>query len=504
MLCTAASRLLGYVKIALVAMVWGATGQADALWATFAIPNDLRKLFAEGAFSSAFIPVLSTTLVEDPSGERARMLARRLFTFQLLILAPLVGLSVAFPRPFIDVLTAFRGESTVALSAELFRWMFSYILLVSVSATVMAVLNSHQSFVVPALSPLVFSLAVIAGILLLGRALGPYAMALGVVVGGLAQLAFQVPAYLRRGYGLRPALGFRDPDLRRALGLWLPFLASASIFTLNQIVARLFASGLDDGSVSAINYSVTVLQLPVGLFTASVMTVLFPAMSRQAAVSDREGLRGTVAQGLQLLTVLLVPSTVYLVGFGREVIAVALQRGAFTAEATDMASRALTAYAAGLVCLGLYTFLQRYFYSLKDFRTPILSALCICGVDIALSLILKETPLRVAGLAVANSVAFAAGMVWLAVAARRRLGRLEGRAWLGVTARTLVACVPMTGLVVWYRTSFPDLWRGGSRWATVGIAVGFTAVLVAVTLGMMLALRVPHVKELLTRARRAP
>jgi putative peptidoglycan lipid II flippase len=504
MACTAVSRLFGFVKIALIGALFGASGNGDVVNVVFAIPNDLRKLFAEGAFSSAFIPVLSSANVEDPSGGRARRLARHLLTFQTLILAPLVALSVVAPQLFVHLLLDFAEPEKVALSAGLLRWMFSFILIVSLSATLMAVLNTHQSFVIAALSPLVFSVAIIACMLLLRNALGPYAVAVGVVVGGIGQLVFLLPAYLRKSYDLRPALDFASPDFRRALGLWVPFVASASVFTINQMVARWFASGLEDGSVSAISNSVVFLQLPLGVFTASVMTVLFPRMSREAAAGDTAALRETVSSGIEFLTVLLVPSAIFLTLYGREVIAVALQRGKFDAAGTLLAARALTGYAVGLLSLGLYQFLQRLSYSVKDYRTPLAGAVLVAAVDVGCSLVLKETPLRVAGLAYSNAIAFTVGLGFLWIAARRRLGRLGGTTWISTFARTAVGSAPMVALLLGVRRLWPNLGRGGSTLSSAGAVVGVTLLCIAVTLGMYVFLRVPYVRELVRfRGRRS-
>jgi len=143
MVCTAGSRLFGGVRQVLINYYFGGAGAADAMNVVFGIPNNMRKLFAEGAFSSAFIPVLSTTLTEDPTGERPRSLVRTLIAFQLLVLAPLVALSLAFPRAFVDMLFVFRDQGRAEMASQLMRWMFNYILLVSLSSLVMAVLNSH-------------------------------------------------------------------------------------------------------------------------------------------------------------------------------------------------------------------------------------------------------------------------------------------------------------------------------------------------------------------------
>ena len=499
MVCTAISRLFGFIKQALISYYFGASGNADALNAVFNIPNNLRKLFAEGAFSSAFIPVLSSAIATDASGERPRALVRNLVAFQLLLLVPLVALGLAFPRIFMEIINPFSDPSKIPVAAQLFRWMFNYILFVSLSAVVMAVLNSHGSFTIPALSPLLFSLAIVLSIVFLNRRLGVFSMGIGVLVGGILQLIFQFPALRRQGYDFRPDFRFSNPDFVRTAKLWVPYLASASIVTVNQLVAQFFASGLEDGSVSAVANSVMFLQIPIGIFTASISTVLFPAMSRQAARNDVEGLRGSVAYGMEFLVVLLVPSAVLLFLFGREVISAALQRGRFTSQGTLMASRVLSGYAVGLVSIGLYNFLQRLFYSLKNFRAPLVSAAFIAVIDILLSLVLKETPLRVSGLAYANSIAFTAGFILLAALARRRLGRIGAGRILVTFAKSLLASVPMGVLLVAFVRIKPAVWvHGGSVEGILWVAA-VVLVSLALTVAMYALLRVPFLSELWRR-----
>lgn len=503
MACTAASRLLGYVKMALINAYIGASGPADVVNIIFNVPNSLRKLFAEGAFSAAFIPMLSSTLAEDASGEGARRLVRSLAAFLLLALGPLVALSLLAPDLFLSLLTDFPDAARIPLARVLLRWEFSYILFVSLSALVQAVLNTHGRFTVPALSPLVFSLAVIIGLVFFHDRLGPVVMGVGVFVGGVLQLAVQLPALARLGYRLVPSFRFSDPAFRETLALWLPFVASASVFALNQFVAQRFASGLEDGSVTAIANAVTVMNLPIGIFSASVMTVLFPKLSGQAARGETEGLRGTVAYGFEFLLALLVPSTAALAIFGREIIAVAFQRLRFGPADTLFTYPVLVGYAIGLASLSLYQFLQRLYYSLKDYRTPLASALLVAVVDIGLSLWLKETRLRAAGLAVANSAAFTVGLVFLAVLARRRIGPYGGRRILAGAGKAVAASLPLAGLLAASRTLWPDLWRAGGSLANAGRVVAILALGVLATLAMFALLRMPFVTELL-RSRRKP
>jgi putative peptidoglycan lipid II flippase len=503
MLCTAASRVFGYVRQALFSFYFGASGAADAMNAVFNIPNNLRKLFAEGAFSSAFIPVLSTAITEDPSGRRPRELVASLSGFLLVVLLPLVGLSIAFPRLFVDVLLRFVDPGKIETAVRLMRWMFNYILLVSLSALVMAVLNSHGSFTVPALSPLLFTAATVLSLLFFNGRLGILAMGVGVLAGGVLQLAFQLPAFHRLGYSLRPSLRFRNPDFVRTVKLWVPYLASASIVTINQFIATLFASGLEDGSVSAVANSVMFLQIPIGIFTTSVATVVFPKMSRQAAQGDTAGLRESVSYGVQFILVLLIPSSILLALYGREIIAATMQRGRFTPGNTVMATRALIGYSVGLVAMGMYTFLLKFFNSLKSFVVPLVSAAFIAAVDILLSLYLKDTRLRVSGLAYANSIAFAAGTVLLAVLARRKLGKIGLGPILSVVGRSLVGCLPMTALLIAAQRFLPDLWlRAGSFGGTLAVA-GVAAGCVVLTVAAYAALRIPFLSDLLKRRRKA-
>ncbi|MGA2479316.1 MAG: murein biosynthesis integral membrane protein MurJ [Spirochaetia bacterium] len=503
MACTAASRLFGYVRQALISIYFGDAGAADVMNAVFTIPNNLRKLFAEGAFSAAFIPVLSSTIAEDPSGGRSRELVRTLVAFQVVVLLPLVALSLIFPRTFVNLFTQFQDPAKIEMGIELMRWMFNYILLVSFSALVMAVLNTHGNFTVPALSPLMFTLATVLALFFFHGSLGIVAQGVGVLVGGVLQLVCQLPAFRRHGYAFRPSFRFRNPDFIKTARLWLPYLASASIVAINQYIATIFASGLEDGSVTAIANSVMFLQIPLGIFMTSVSTVLFPKMSRQAVDNDREGLRGSVSYGVQFIIILLVPSAVLLCLFGREIIAATIQRGHFRPQGTFLAARALTAYGLGLVSMGLYNFLQKLFNSFKSFIVPVGSAGLIAVIDIVLSLILKETPLRVSGLAYANSIAFTAGMVALGIIARRRLGGIGMKAITLTLGKAVIGSLPMAALLLIFRWWKPDLWmHGGSLQATLLIAAA-VAMGVALTIGMYAALRVPFLTDLFRRRRPA-
>ncbi|HOV63730.1 MAG TPA: murein biosynthesis integral membrane protein MurJ, partial [Spirochaetia bacterium] len=331
MVCTFVSRLLGFVRTAVTTAIYGASGTADVINLTFAVPNNLRKLLAEGALSSAFIPVLSETLVTEKDPSIARKLVRNIISFQLLILVPLCILSILWARPLIVfVLTQFTDPEQIDLSVALFRWFINYLILISVSAAMMGILNSHGKFFLPAFTPILFSVSVIGFILGFRQELGVYAMAVGVIVGGIAQIAFQYPLYRKLGYDFLPSFSFNTERFKRIIKQWLPLVATSSIFIITEQVSFRFASGLEEGSASAISNALVFWQLPFGIFSASITTVLFPQMSRQAALKDTDGLRNSIQYGLNFLLVLLVPSAVVLSFFGKEIISVAYQRGMFT------------------------------------------------------------------------------------------------------------------------------------------------------------------------------
>jgi putative peptidoglycan lipid II flippase len=414
---------------------------------------------------------------------------------------PLVALSLAFPRFFVVTLLHFSDPVKVATAAQLMRWMFNYILLVSLSSISMAILNTHGKFVIPALAPLAFTLATVIPLIFFHGTWGVIAMGVGVCVGGFLQLFFQLPGMRRLGYPLLPSFDFRNPDFTRTAGLWLPYLASASIVAINQFVAQRFASGLEDGSVTAISNAVMFFQIPIGIFTASVATVTFPRMSRQVVTGDTKALRGTVSYGIEALIVLLVPSTILLCLFGREIIAAAVQRGHFTTDNTLMAARTLVGYSVGILSMGVYTLLQRLFNSYKSFSVPLVSAAGIAVVDITLSLILKETPLRVTGLAYANSIAFTLGCVYLLVLARKRLGGIGLRPILFTTGKTALGCAPMTVLLILFNRWQPSLWLNGGRLRSTAIIAAVIVACVSITLLMYILLRIPFLNDLLHKRR---
>ncbi len=491
MICTLVSRLLGFLRIAVITAVFGATGKADIINLTFSIPNNFRKLLAEGALSSAFIPVLSASIHNDGSLETSRKIVQNIITFQLFILIPFCLLSIIFSDTLVSrVFSEFSDPEQIDLASSLFSWFILYLLFVSISAAMMGVINSHNKFFIPAVTPTLFSISLIAAILLLHPYLDVYAMVIGVLVGGVAQIAFQYPQFRRLGYGFRLNAAFNNPEFKNIMRRWLPVLATSSIFTITQTIAFRFATGLEDGSTSALTNALVFYQLPYGLFSASVTTVLFPRMSKQAAAQNMEGLNDSLQYGLRFLLILLVPSALVLSLNGREIIAVAIQRGQFTADNTVMTAEVLTGYCYGLYSVGAYNFTQRFFYSLGNYRTPLAISFFVALLDIGFSLWLKETPLRVAGLSIANSISFTAGLVFLLLSAKRLTGSLHMKRLLLTLGKIIVSLIPVYLFNRIFIAITGTWWVQGSTMINLGRLLIFIAVDLGVILGLYRLFRV--------------
>ncbi|MBN1799012.1 MAG: murein biosynthesis integral membrane protein MurJ [Spirochaetales bacterium] len=457
MICTFISRILGFLRIFVISLIVGGKGAADVINGVFNLPNNLRKLFAEGALSSAYIPTLSSAVIEDDSGERPRGIARNLISFLLVILVPLVIAAAVFARPLVHILLHFDDPHKMDMAVDLFRWVFSYILFISLSAVLMGALNAKNSFIIPAITPILFSICVISSIIFLYGSLGIFALAVGILAGGVAQILFQLPLYFKKDYDIKPDFRFNNKDFKQILKKWAPALFSSAIFAINQVIAIYLASYLEDGSVTALSNAVVFIQLPLGIFSNSIITVLFPRMSRQAALNNIQGLRESMSYGLRFIFILLIPSTLVLIFLGNDIIRVLLQYGKFTAQDTARTSWVLAGYALGLFSAGALFLCQRFFYSFKDFRSPAIVAIVIVGIDIFFSIILMNTPLRVAGLAVANSIAFTVGMILLLVLAKRRLERFYGRKILITSIKTLIAMIPLAGIILIYQYVIKDV-----------------------------------------------
>jgi len=473
MCCTLVSRILGFVRTAAIGAIFGAGGAADVINLVFNIPNNLRKLLAEGALSTAFIPELSREIARDPSGSGSAELARSVLGLQSLIILPILLLALLFPEQLLFIFEKFDDPDKKELSIILFRWIMPYLLLVSISAIMMAVHNTHDKFFIPAATPIVFSLCVIASIFAGNNYWGPLSIGFGVLLGGMAQIIVQYPSYRKLGYSLLPSFDFRNPAFRGVMRKWAPMLLTSSLFAVNNQVAMLLASFLPDKSTSSLAYAIVFFQLPFGLFSASITTVLYPRMSRQAVSGDRKALLESLSFGYRNLWALLIPSAMVLIFLGEPIVSIAFQRRAFNYSDTVLTARVLAAYSVGMPFIGLFNITQRSLYAMGEVRKPLYCALATVALDIGLSVFFVfVTDGSSVSLAWANSLSFLFGSVLMFIVMNITSG-------FNLNKRTLITFLKVgistfAGFLVmlfFFRLLGTGWWETGSSWTGLAYLV---------------------------------
>ncbi len=389
-----------------MAYYFGAGMATDAFVTAFRIPNLLRDMFAEGALSSAFVPVFKDKLVQNDRAE-AFALANVVLGVLLLVVGAIVALGiVASPAIIYVTANGFTEDmDKFHLTVDLTRIMFVYLLLVSLAALVMGMLNSFGRFGIPAVSPALFNTGIILAVIIMYRWFDQpaYTLAIGVVIGGIAQLGIQVPPLIKLGFKVRPRVNFFDPAFQRIMGLIGPMIAGMSAGRVNILLSTLLASFLIEGAISYLNYAYRLMHFPLGVFAVALGTVALPKASELASRKDTEGLGRSFTQTLNLNMLVVVPSAVFLVVIGYRVVDLLYNWGAFTD--TDAANTALTLahYSYGLIGFAGVRVVVPYYYACSDSKRPMKFSIISVLVNMALYWPMIEL-LSFAGLAAATSI----------------------------------------------------------------------------------------------------
>jgi len=424
MLATLLSRVLGLAREVVIAAYFGASGQYDAFSIAYTIPHFLRQLLAEGALSTAFIPVFTYYLTKK-SKEEAWKLANIVFSLLVIVLLIVLAVGILFAPLLVRGLTVANFKNDIEklnLTISLTRIMFPFLGFISLAALTMGMLNSHQHFLWPAIAPIMLSITEIIFIVVLSPSLGNpiYAAALGVLVGGMGQWLIQVPSVVKRGFRFKFIPSLDHPGIKEILRLMGPVALGLAVTQLNILVDRKLASGLIEGSISAMQYATRLIQLPYGVFGIAISTVSLPLFAKQVAEDDISGLKDSLSEAIRLIFFILLPSAVGLMVLRYPLIRLIFQRHLFTPQDTAITAIALFYYSFGLFGYGTVHLLNRLFYALGDTKSPMIIGAFSVGLNIVLNLILIG-PMKVGGLALATSVAGIVNMLILFWLAQHRL-----------------------------------------------------------------------------------
>ncbi|MCX6356617.1 MAG: murein biosynthesis integral membrane protein MurJ [Candidatus Aureabacteria bacterium] len=501
-MATLLSRVLGLIRDMVILRMFGPF-LTDAFYAAFRLPNTLRYLMGEGALSAAFIPVFSGYL-KNKSRREAWELATAVFLCLLIVAGVVVGLGVIFAPWIVRVaLAGFSADpEKFRLTVSLTRWLFPYLLFVSLVALCMGILNSLKHFAMPSLSQAAFNLTIILTAVFIAPRWSTsgeqqiFVIALGVMCGGAVQLGMQIPALRANGFSLVWGRVWGHPEIRRIIRLILPALAGLAVYHVNLLVDNLFASFLPQGSVTYLYAANRLIQFPIGTFAIGISTVVFPLMAGFAVSGDIEGLKEALNYALRIVLFITLPAGIGLMVLGIPIIRLLYERGAFLANNMTWPTYwAVLFYSIGVCAIGGVSVVVRCFYSLQDTRTPVKVACVAVAANIVMDYLLMK-PLKHGGLALATSLASFLNISLLLLMLRKKIGSLGmrrvGRSSLKILA-AIAAMAATAGLCYWLTVAHLGGPGTGDKIARVFIPL---LAGIAVYFGVALLLGSPEPREL--------
>ncbi|HXE79036.1 MAG TPA: murein biosynthesis integral membrane protein MurJ [Rhodanobacter sp.] len=482
---TLVSRVLGLARDMSINAAFGASGATDAFWVAFRIPNFMRRLFAEGSFSTAFVPVFTQVKETRSHAELKQLMAQVSGTLGgVLLVVTALGIFFAPQVTMLFSPGALAEPEKFALTVDLLRLTFPFLLFVSLTALSGGALNSFHRFGLPALTPVILNLCMIGGALVLSRHMQPPIMAMGwaILLAGILQLLFLLPALRSLNLLTLPRWGWNHPQVRRIMHLMVPTLFGSSVAQINLLFDTVIASYLVLGSQTWLSQADRFLELPLGVFGVALGTVILPSLSRHFVATDRDGFSRALDWGLRVATLIALPAMFGLMLLAKPLVATIFQHGRWLAHDTDMATLSITALSFGLPAFALVKVLLPAFYARQDTRTPVRAAVASLLTNMVLniafvvllfelwappalrSLSWFEAISRLPGLHMALGMASAVAAyvnLWLLWRWLRRAGvyQLQG-GWARHLGRLGLACLAMVVVLLLGRWWWP-LWTHG-------------------------------------------
>ena len=447
---TMVSRILGLVRDIVLAQAFGASPGFDAFLIAFKIPNFLRRLFAEGAFSQAFVPVLSE--YREQHGDKVHEFMGHIAGC-LVISILLVVIVAEIIAPVLVIIFApgfYHDPYRFTMASSMLRITFPYILLISMTALSGAILNTYGRFAIPAFTPVLLNAALI-GVAWwwAPQAANPVmTLAWGVILGGILQLSIQVPALLKAGIMPKLIPNWRDSGVRKVLKLMVPALFGVSIAQISLLIDSLFASFLPAGSISWLYYSDRLIFLPLGVIGVALATVVLPALSKQFSSGKEQSYSATFEWGVKMALILGIPAAIGIYILAGPLLATLIHRGQFTSHDVLMTAKSLRAYAIGLPFFILIKILASGFYSRQQISIPVKVAALALIVNIVLNVLLIKV-LAHAGLALATAIAAGVNTIFLFILLYRKKYYVTQTPWLPILLRLLLASVLMVIFLEW-------------------------------------------------------
>ena len=481
---TMLSRIMGMVRDMVVSRLFGAGLYTDAFFAAFQIPNMLRRFFAEGALTSAFVPTFSEWYT-NKGEEEARELANICFTTLTIVMAAITVLGIVFSPQIVHLMFPGFAANPEKLSATILlnRLMFPYIFFVSLVALCMGILNTVRHFFTPAISTVFLNISMIlAALILHDRFEVPVvSLAVGVLIGGLLQLALQLPVLYKKGFPIRPSFKPGHPAVKKIALLMGPSVFGVGVYYLNITVGSILASLLPEGSVSYLYYAQRLFEFPQGIFTVSVAQAVLPSMSRQAAAGEMDALKESLGYGVRLTLFITIPAMIGLAFCATPIFSLLFMGGAFDYAKAVNCGIALFYYSLGLTFVALVRVLVPAFYALQDTKTPVTIAFIAFLLNLLFSLALMG-PMKHAGLALASSLSALGNMLLLLWFLRRKLGPFGGRAIALSGVKGVIASIPMAAAVYWI-VRLIDWSQPGAKLVKAGVMGGAVLTGMAIFLG---------------------